>query len=107
MSGAPRQIRRKAAKRPEARLVHVVIAEGDFVGWEATARADFPARLLSDLQSGSVDRLIHVLDEIITDHNFPDANDEAAESMADVDPYAGLLKVGGELLDAIARLPNR
>lgn len=99
--------RRRPAKRPPTRTVHVLVAEGDFAGWEATAKADFPARLLGDLQSGNVDRLIGVLDAIIVEHNFPNVDDELAERMGDVDPYAGLMKVGGDILDAIGKLPNR
>jgi hypothetical protein len=88
-------------------MVHVAVEEGEFAGWEATARADFPARLLADLQSGKVDRLITALDEIITDHNFPDSEDRIAATMSEVDPYPGLLEVGGRVLDAIGKLPNR
>lgn len=107
MTAAPRQIRRRPAKRPEARTVHVLIAKGDFTGWEATARADFPAGLLSDLTSGNIDRIMKVLDAIVIDHNFPDMNDELATSMAEVDPYAGLLEVAGQIFDAIGNLPSR
>ena len=85
----------------------VTIGKGDFEGWEATARADFPAGLLADLQSGSIDKIIGVLDAIVIDHNFPDANDELAKSMADVDPYGGLMEVASGIFDAIAKLPNR
>jgi hypothetical protein len=100
-------VSRQPAKRPAARTVTVSVTEGDFAGWEATARADFPARLLADLQSGSIDRIIGVLDAIVTDHNFPDINDQLAATMGDVDPYAGLMKVAGEIFDAIGKLPNR
>ena len=99
--------RRKPAKRPVSRTVTVAIEEGDFAGWQATARADFPAGLLADLQSGDIGSIIGVLDKIITDHNFPDANDELAATMADVDPYDGLLTVSSEIFDAIGKLPNR
>lgn len=107
MSGAVRQLKRRPAKRPAQRTVSVTITEGDFEGWEATARADFPARLLSDLSSGSVPKIMAVLDAIVVDHNFPTSEDEIAETMADVDPYDGLLKVAGEIFDAIGKLPNR
>jgi hypothetical protein len=103
----PRPLRRKAAKRPQARTVSVKLEAGDFAGWEAMARADFPARLLGDLQSGSIDRIIGVLDAIVVDHNLPDANDEIAVTMADVDPYAGLMAIANEIFDAMGKLPNR
>lgn len=107
MSANPRQIRRRPASRPAARTVSVTIASGDFAGWEATARADFPARLLADLQSGSIERIIAVLDAIVVDHNFPDQSDELAATMGDVDPYDGLMEVAGAIFDGISKLPNR
>ena len=107
MTAQPRPIRRRPAKRPEARTVHVLVSKGDFEGWEATARADFPARLLADLQSGSIERIIGVLGAIVVDHNFPNADDELAETMGDVDPYTGLMAVAGEIFDAMSKLPNR
>jgi hypothetical protein len=102
-----RQIKRKAAARPVSRTVTVAIPKGDFEGWEATARADFPAGLLADLQSGSIVRIIGVLDSIVIDHNMPDVNDEVAKSMAEVDPYSGLMEVATAIFDAIGKLPNR
>ena len=107
MSANVRQIHRQPAKRPAARTVSVEIKKGDFTGWEATARADFKASLLADLQSGQIDRIIGVLDAIIVDHNFPNEADELAERMGDVDPYAGLMEVAGAIFEAIGKLPNR
>jgi hypothetical protein len=98
---------RKAAPRPEPRLVHVSITSGDFAGWEASARADFPARVLANLQSESIERIMMALDVIVTEHNFPDADGEIAQTMEDVDPYDGLLLIVGEIFDAIGKLPNR
>jgi len=99
--------RRRPAGRPAPRTVDVTVAAGEFAGWSCTARADFPARVLADLQSGSIDRIMVALDVIIVDHNFPGADGELAETMADVDPYRGLLAVAGDALDAIGKLPNR
>lgn len=97
----------KVAKRPEARTVTVTISEGEYASWEATARADFPARVLSDIESGKIDRIMAALDGIIVSHNMPGSDGELAASMADVDPYAGLLLIAGEIMDALAHLPNR
>jgi hypothetical protein len=104
---AVRQLKRRAAKRPPPRTVTVTIEEGDYAGWEATAKADFPARILADFDSGKVDRIITGLDAIIVDHNFPNADDELAASMAEVDPYAGLVAVAEKVFEAINKLPNR
>jgi hypothetical protein len=97
---------RRPAARPTSREVHVKLT-GAYDGWEVTARADFAARLLADLQSGELTRIWSVLDEIVTDHNLPNSKDELAETMADVDPYDGLLEVATGIFDAIGKLPNR
>lgn len=106
MSAEPQKLRRKAAKRPAPRTVSVT-GTGEFAGWEATARADFPARLVEDLLSGDINRIISVLDAIVVDHNMPNSDDEIASTMADVDPYTGLMELAGEIFDAIGKLPNR
>lgn len=98
---------KSAAKRPAARTVSVQITTGEFAGWEATAKADFPAGILSDLQSGDIERLIRALDRIVVDHNFPNSSDEVAESLADVDPYEGLIVVATQLFEKIGSLPSR
>lgn len=107
MSSNVRALKRKAAKRPSIRTVSVLLEEGDFAGWEATARADFPAKVLADLESASIARIMTALDVIVIDHNFPNSEDEVAASMAEVDPYDGLLIVAGKIFDAIGKLPNR
>lgn len=107
MTAVPRQLKRRAAKRPAPRTVTVIVDKGDFEGWEATARADFSASLLADLQSGDIAKIMSVLDIIVVDHNMPDKDDEIAAAMSDVDPYAGLMVVTSLIFDAIAKLPNR
>lgn len=97
---------RKAAKRPPAREVSAT-GSGEFAEWTCRARADFPARVLADLQSGSIERIMVALDAIVLEHNFPDAAGEIAKTMADVDPYDGLLDVSARIFDAIGTLPNR
>jgi hypothetical protein len=101
------KVKRRAAKRPTVRTVQITVSEGDFAGWEATARADFPAGILADLQSGDLGRIIDALDTIVLDHNFPDSSDEVAATMREVDPYDGLLALSNEIFDAIGKLPNR
>lgn len=97
-----------AAKRPSVRTVDVAgDPAGEFAEWTCTARADFRAGFLADLQSGKVERVIAVLDAIVIAHNWPTEKDELAEHMADVDPYRGLLHMGGRIFEAIAKLPPR
>lgn len=105
-AGNVRQLKRKAAKRPEPRTVHVVLT-GEFEGWEATARADFPAKFLEAFESGRIAPIMEALEHIIIDHNMPDENGNIAEHLADIDPYAGLLAVSTAIGDAVGNLPNR
>lgn len=94
------------ARGPEARTVHVKL-DDPYAGWEATAKADFKAKHLAALESGKVERIIPVLDAIIIEHNFPDADTgERAASMGDVD-VGGMAAAAGKIFDAIGKLPNR
>jgi hypothetical protein len=83
------------------------VESGDFAGWEATARADFPARLLLELDSGSIGRILPALDAIIIDHNMPNSAGKLAETLADVDPVWGLVAISEALGLALAALPPR
>lgn len=108
MSGATvRQLKPRPAKRPTPRTVEVGIPEGDFAGWRCTARVDFPARHLAALQSRDAMAFLEVMDAIIVEHNFPNSADELAETMADVDPYSGLVTMAKAIFDAIGALPPR
>jgi hypothetical protein len=93
-------------KRPEPRTV-TVRGEGAYETWEVTARADFPARILFDLQSKDLATFFDALDRIVVTHNFPGEDGELAPSMADVDPREGAQLLAGRIFDAIAALPNR
>ena len=106
MTSAVRQLKRKAAKRPSQRTVSVIL-DGEFAGWEATARADWPARWMEDLDPEDVPRFMSFLDRIILSHNMPNADDEIADSMMDVDPYEGVVRMGEAIIDAIGKLPKR
>ena len=97
---------KRAAKRPAPRTVHVVLT-GDYEGWECTARADFPARVLENFQSDSMERIMAALDAIILDHNFPNDQDEVAEFMSDVSPFGGVTAAADAIWTAIGKLPNR
>lgn len=98
---------RKPAPRPAPRSVTVELTSGDFAGWSAVCRADFPASVLVDLQSADMARMLAALDRIIVDHNMPTTDGSIAETMADVDPWGGLLAIADELGEALQRLPPR
>lgn len=100
------RLKRKAAKRPEQRTVTVTLT-GEFAGWEATARADFPARWLAEFDTADFAKFTTFMERIVLDHNMPDSEDNVAASMADVDPSDGLVKMCDAVLDAIGALPKR
>lgn len=106
---ASRRDRRAAAAiaaRPPARTV-TWHGRGPWDGWEVTARADFPARLLVDLQSSEVAKIVAVLETIVLEHNLPDSTGARAATMGDVDPWDGLIAATAGIVDALARLPSR
>lgn len=105
MTATVRQMKRKAAKKPEARTVTVDVP--GFPEWQCTARADFPAKILADLQSDQIDRIFSALDAVILDHNFPDMAGDIAAAMTEVDPYEGALAAAAAVFDAFGKLPNR
>ena len=90
---------------PEPRKVSIAL-QGVFAGWTATARADFPAGWLADLQSGEIGKIVAVLDRIVLEHNFPGDDGQLAPSFADV-PYDAMLAAATAVFDAIGKLPNR
>lgn len=98
--------KRRPAKRPAPRTVDVTLA-GDFAGWSCVARADFPARYLTALESQEASAFLDVMDRIVISHNFPNEDDELAERMGDVDPFGGLVAAASEILDRIRTLPPR
>lgn len=97
---------RPVAARPATRVVEVELA-GEFAGWWARARADFPASLLADLGAGDPGRVVAVLEAIVLEHNLPTSDGSLASSIGAVDPYDGLLAIGRGIFEAIAKLPNR
>lgn len=98
--------KRRAAKKPAPRTVTVSLT-GEFEGWEMTAKADFPAKVLALLQSDMIDDITTALDKIVVDHNFPDSDGEVAKTMADVDPFEGMRNAAMQLFEELGKLPNR
>lgn len=98
--------RRAVGAKPKPRTVEVTGSDL-WATWACTARVDFPARLLADLQSGSVDRILAAMGVIIVSHNFPGEDGELAADLGSVDPYTGLVAMAGEVIDAIGKVPNR
>lgn len=107
-----RVLKPKAAPRPAPRTV-TVEGKGEWAGWHLTARADFPAQIMFDLEladTSSVGDLVRVFatfDRLILDHNMPDMDGNVAAHLAEVDPKEGAVYMLGEALTAIGRLPPR
>lgn len=99
--------RRQVARKPAPRTAEATVSEGPYAGWYVKVRADFPAKLLAELQSGNIDRITAALDSIVVEHNLPGTDGTLAKSMADVDPYDGLFTLAGVAFDAIGKLPPR
>ena len=102
----PRQ-RRAVAKRPAARVAEITVKAGPYAGWWAKIRADFPARILAEFNSGDIDRVLAAFASLVVEHNLPDSSGELATDLMDVDPYGGLVAIAAEVADAIAALPPR
>ena len=98
-------LKKRAAARPAPRTIPISL-DGDYAGWEATARADFPSRLLYDLSSNDEARMYGALNKIVIEHNFPDDSGEIAGSLEDVD-WAAITKLMEGISKGIADLPNR
>jgi hypothetical protein len=82
---------RGAAPRPEGRTATYPLEE-PFTGWTFTARLDFPARYLEEMQSGDLLRVCRAMDTyLIVAHNFPGIDGTPAPSMLDVWPVDGVL----------------
>jgi hypothetical protein len=90
-----------------ARRTVEVTGKDDYADWWCTARADFSAKLIEELQSDDPVVIVGAFGRIVIDHNFPDIDGELAASLEDVVPVTGVLTMAGQVFDAIGKLPNR
>lgn len=72
--------------KPAPRTIRVDLP-APFVGYYVVAKADFPARVLSDLQSGDFDRALEAFDRIVVEHNLTDEDGAKPASLLDADPF--------------------
>lgn len=92
--------------RPAPRTIRVELPE-PYVGFYAVAKADFPARVLSDLQSGDFGSAIDAFNRVVIEHNFPGEDGATASHLADVDPF-DMVKVAMEKWgEELGKLPPR
>lgn len=75
--------------KPAPRTIRVDLP-APFIGYYVIAKADFPARVLSDLQSGDFDRALGAFDRIVVEHNLTDENGVKTVSLLDADPFAAV-----------------
>lgn len=99
--------RRTVARRPAPRSIEVELESGEYAGWWCRVRVDFPAKVLRELQSNDVERILEAFGTIILEHNMPGADGELAATLGDVDPYDGLKVLAAEAFRRIDRLPPR
>ena len=92
--------------KPNFRTVEVTLA-APFDGWNATMRAEgVPARVMIDLQSGSVERALNAMERLIVKHNFLNEDGEPAASVLDA-PMDALTQAVERWSEAVAALPPR
>jgi len=92
--------------KPSFRTVEIVLA-APFDGWTTTMRAEgVPARVMIDLQSGSVERALNAMERLIVKHNFLNEHGEPAASVLDA-PMDALTQAVEKWSEAVAALPPR
>ena len=92
--------------KPSFRTVEIALA-APFDGWTATMRAEgVPARVMIDLQSGSVERALNAMERLIIKHNFLTEDGEPAASVLDA-PMDALTQAVERWSEAVAALPPR
>ena len=52
----------------------IVELDGDYAGWKFTARVNPPMRVVRDISSGDIERIMPALASVITEWNFIDEN---------------------------------
>lgn len=92
--------------KPAPRTIRIDLQE-PYAGFYVIARADFPARVLSDLQSGDFDRAIDAFSRIVIEHNFTDENGERVEHLADADPFSMVSTAMEKWGTELGKLPPR
>ena len=92
--------------KPSFRTVEIALA-APFDGWTATMRAEgVPARVMIDLQSGSVERALNAMERLVVKHNFLTDDGEPAASVLDA-PMDALTQAVERWSEAVAALPPR
>ena len=92
--------------KPSFRTVEIALA-APFDGWTATMRAEgVPARVMIDLQSGSVERALNAMERLIIKHNFLTEDGEPAASVLDA-PMDAMTQAVERWSEAVAALPPR
>lgn len=92
--------------KPAPRTIRIDLEE-PYKGFFVVAKADFPARVLTDLQSGDFERAIDAFSRVVTDHNLPNEEGVKASHLADVDPF-DIVRVAMERWgEELGKLPPR
>lgn len=92
--------------KPAPRTIRIDLQE-PYAGFYVIARADFPARVLSDLQSGNFDKAIDAFSRIIVEHNFTDEESKPVDHLADADPFSMVTFAMEKWGEELGKLPPR
>jgi hypothetical protein len=92
--------------RPAPRTIRIDLPE-PYTGFYAIAKADFPARVLTDLQSGDFATAVDAFSRVVIEHNLPAEDGTTAPHLADVDPF-DMVRIAMEKWgDELGKLPPR
>lgn len=92
--------------RPAPRTIRIELPE-PYAGFYAVAKADFPARVLTDLQSGDFATAVDAFSRVVIEHNFLGEDGQPVKHLADVDPF-DMVKIAMEKWgDELGKLPPR
>ena len=93
-------------QKPAPRTIRIDLPE-PFAGFYVIARADFPARVLSDLQSGDFDKAVDAFSRIVVEHNLTDEDGDRVAHLADADPFSMVTLAMEKWGEELGKLPPR
>lgn len=92
--------------KPAPRTVRLDLPE-PYLGFYLIARVDFPARVLTDLQSGDFERAVDAFSRIVVEHNLPGEDGAKVAHLADADPF-DMVRIAMEKWgEELGKLPPR
>lgn len=95
-----------APAKIDRRTIRIELPE-PYTGYWVSAKADFPARVLVELQSGEFERTLEAFTALVIDHNLPGSDGKKAVHMLDVDPFDMVQKAIAGWGDELGKLQRQ